>query len=160
MEGVVHYAIQFAEQEKHTHHVIPHWVNCGLKTWLPRESVVCGVAQSCPTLCDPVDYSPTGSSVHGVAKNRTQLSNWTTTAILQDLLMASSLSFKSHCRYSWLRMTSRTHWWKQTFLTSTSGSQYFISSFPPLVLSKTFLVLLFKYLLPVILHALPPIHTI
>ena len=22
-------------------------------------------AQSCPTLCDPVDYSPLGSSVHG-----------------------------------------------------------------------------------------------
>ena len=24
------------------------------------------VAQSCPTLCDPVDYSPPGSSIHGV----------------------------------------------------------------------------------------------
>ena len=24
------------------------------------------VAQSCPTLCDPVDYSPPGSSVHGI----------------------------------------------------------------------------------------------
>ena len=24
------------------------------------------VAQSCPTLCDPVDCSPPGSSVHGV----------------------------------------------------------------------------------------------
>ena len=24
------------------------------------------VAQSCPTLCDPVDYSPPGSSAHGV----------------------------------------------------------------------------------------------
>ena len=23
------------------------------------------VAQSCPTLCDPTDYSPLGSSVHG-----------------------------------------------------------------------------------------------
>ena len=25
----------------------------------------CLVAQSCPTLCDPMDYSPPGSSVHG-----------------------------------------------------------------------------------------------
>ena len=25
---------------------------------------VCLVAQSCPTLCDPMDYSPPGSSVH------------------------------------------------------------------------------------------------
>ena len=30
-----------------------------------RLYVVCLVAQSCPTLCNPVDYSPPGSSVHG-----------------------------------------------------------------------------------------------
>ena len=23
-------------------------------------------AQSCPTLCDPIDFSPSGSSVHGI----------------------------------------------------------------------------------------------
>ena len=28
------------------------------------------VAQSCPTLCDPVDYSPPGSSVHGILQAR------------------------------------------------------------------------------------------
>ena len=27
---------------------------------------LCLVAQSCPTFCDPVDYSPPGSSVHGI----------------------------------------------------------------------------------------------
>ena len=26
------------------------------------------VAQSCSTLCDPMDYSPPGSSVHGISK--------------------------------------------------------------------------------------------
>ena len=26
----------------------------------------CLVTQSCPTLCDPTDYSPPGSSVHGI----------------------------------------------------------------------------------------------
>ena len=26
---------------------------------------LCSVAHSCPTLCDPMDYSPPGSSVHG-----------------------------------------------------------------------------------------------
>ena len=32
-----------------------------------REWIVCVlVAQSCPTLCDPMDCSPRGSSVHGV----------------------------------------------------------------------------------------------
>ena len=28
------------------------------------------VAQSCPTLCNPMDYSPPGSSVHGILQTR------------------------------------------------------------------------------------------
>ena len=28
------------------------------------------VAQSCPTLCDPMDCSPSGSSVHGIFQAR------------------------------------------------------------------------------------------
>ena len=32
--------------------------------------VVCLVAQSCPTLCDPLDYSPPGSSIHGILQAR------------------------------------------------------------------------------------------
>ena len=31
---------------------------------------VSDVAQSCPTLCDPMDYSPPGSSVHGILQAR------------------------------------------------------------------------------------------
>ena len=27
--------------------------------------MVCLLPQSCPTLCDPIDFSQTGSSVHG-----------------------------------------------------------------------------------------------
>ena len=30
----------------------------------------CSVAQPCPTLCDPVDCSPPGSSVHGISQGR------------------------------------------------------------------------------------------
>ena len=33
-------------------------------------SVLVLVAQSRPTLCDPLDYSPTGSSVHGILQAR------------------------------------------------------------------------------------------
>ena len=29
------------------------------------QSVLCLAVQSCPILCDPTDYSPPGSSVHG-----------------------------------------------------------------------------------------------
>ena len=31
---------------------------------------VCSVAQSCLTLCDPMDCSPAGSSVHGILQAR------------------------------------------------------------------------------------------
>ena len=31
---------------------------------------ICPVAQSCPTLCDPMDSSPPGSSVHGIFQAR------------------------------------------------------------------------------------------
>ena len=33
-------------------------------------SALCTVAQSCPTLCDPMDYRPAGSSVHGIFQAR------------------------------------------------------------------------------------------
>ena len=33
-------------------------------------SVLCLVAQSCPTLCDPLDCSPPGSSLHGILQVR------------------------------------------------------------------------------------------
>ena len=32
--------------------------------------MLCLVAQSCPTLCDPMDCSPPGSSVHGILQAR------------------------------------------------------------------------------------------
>ena len=31
---------------------------------------VCSVAQTCPTLCDPMDGSPPDSSVHGILQAR------------------------------------------------------------------------------------------
>ena len=38
-----------------------------------RVQVECWVAQSCPTLCDPMDCSPPGSSVHGALQARRTL---------------------------------------------------------------------------------------
>ena len=34
----------------------------------PFESEIVLVTQSCQTLCDPMDCSPTGSSIHGIFK--------------------------------------------------------------------------------------------
>ena len=41
-----------------------HWLRC---FYLQSKSVV---AQLCPTLCDPMDCSPPGSSVHGILQAR------------------------------------------------------------------------------------------
>ena len=35
------------------------------KEWVPANSL-----QSCPTLCDPMNYSPLGSSIHGILQAR------------------------------------------------------------------------------------------
>ena len=37
----------------------------GCESWTIKKAE-CEVTQSCPTLCDPVDCSPRGSSVHGI----------------------------------------------------------------------------------------------
>ena len=44
-----------------------------LKSWDKLYSVMCSVlvTQSCLTLCDPMDCSPPGSSVHGIFQART-----------------------------------------------------------------------------------------
>ena len=31
-------------------------------------NIVCSVTKSCPTLCHPMDYSPSGFSVHGISQ--------------------------------------------------------------------------------------------
>ena len=44
----------------------------GAPNFLPSFTLVlvCQVTQSCPTLCEPMDYNPPGSSVHGILQAR------------------------------------------------------------------------------------------
>ena len=41
-----------------------------LKDWAAAATAAKSL-QSCPTLCDPMDGSPSGSSVHGILRART-----------------------------------------------------------------------------------------
>ena len=50
-----------------THTAVLRAVSSPLSPW-PESEVF--VTQSCPTLCDPVDCSPIGSSVHGILQGR------------------------------------------------------------------------------------------
>ena len=44
---------------------------------------MCSVAQSCPTLCDLMDYSLPGSSVHGISQAR--ILEWVAISSSRDL---------------------------------------------------------------------------
>ena len=51
-----------------THSRQEHW--SGLLFPSPMHESESEVAQLCPTLLDPMDYSPSGSSVHGIFQAR------------------------------------------------------------------------------------------
>ena len=46
------------------------WVHPKSHILRPKEPCGGGVGQSCPTLCDPMDCSPPGSSIHGIFQAR------------------------------------------------------------------------------------------
>ena len=65
----------------HSLHLIlaPHLWTCWSPAWVPPTprpadhlcwAVLCLVTRSCPALCDPMDCSPLGSSVHGILQAR------------------------------------------------------------------------------------------
>ena len=59
--------------------------------------VLCLVTQSCPTLCDPMDHSPPGSSVHGDSPGKT--TGVGCHALLQGLFPTQGLNpGPLHCR--------------------------------------------------------------
>ena len=55
--------------------------------------------QSCPTLCDPMDFSPPGSSVHGILQTRIQ--GWGCHALLQRIFLTQELNPCLLCLLHW-----------------------------------------------------------
>ena len=60
-------------------------------------SILCVYAQSCPTLCDLLDCSPPGSSVHGISRAR--ILEWVAIPYSRDLLY-NLHSVMIHCLVS------------------------------------------------------------
>ena len=58
-----------------------------------KETTVCSVIQSYPT-CDPMDYSPPGSSVHGIFQPR--ILEWVAISFSQILFSGNSDSEVPH----------------------------------------------------------------
>ena len=64
-----------------------HWQECSLPLAPPGKPQVDLAAkslQSCLTLCDPMDCSPPGSSVHGILRTRI-LEWWVASSLLQGI---------------------------------------------------------------------------
>ena len=58
---------------------------------------LCLVTQSCPTLCDPLDCSPPGYSVHGIFQAR--ILEWVAIFLLQGIFLTQGLNpGLLHCR--------------------------------------------------------------
>ena len=53
-----------------------------LPSWVLSPSL-CACVQSCPALSDPLDFSPLGSSVHGIVQAR--LLKWVAISLLQGI---------------------------------------------------------------------------
>ena len=51
------------------------------------------VAQSCPTVCNPMDCSPSGSSVYGILQAR--LLEWVSHSLFQGIFPAQGLNLVS-----------------------------------------------------------------
>ena len=61
----------------------------GYMSSMELQGGACSLTQSCPTLCDPMDYSTPGYSVHGIfPDNNTEVGCY----ILQDILLTQGLN--------------------------------------------------------------------
>ena len=80
-----------------------HWQEGSLPLVPPRKPLPLAAPaaakslQSCPTLCDPIDSSPPGSSVHGILQAR--VLEWGATAFSRGILLTQgSNPGLPHCR--------------------------------------------------------------
>ena len=96
---------------------------------------MCGPAQSCPTICDPIDCSLSGSSVHGIFPGK--ITGMGCHFLLQGIFLTQRLNpslmhlllwqvGSFHCATWEAQELSQGHWYKaeeSQLLSSSSCSQ-------------------------------------
>ena len=97
LEDCIDFATEliFAEVQAYTNHN-------SYTTYVYDCMQACSVVQSCPTLCNPTDCSPPGSSIHGILQAR----------ILEWVVICSSRGS------SWPRDWTQVSWVTDRFLTT------------------------------------------
>ena len=68
------------------------------------EACVHPVAQLCPTLCDPLDCSPPGSTVHGILQVRTL--EWVAIPFSRGIFLTEGSNLHLFCLLHWLADSS------------------------------------------------------
>ena len=87
------------------------------------------VTQSCPTLCDPMDCSPPGSSVHGIVQARilewdaipflsrsSWPRDWTQVSCIASKFLSEPPGEPKEMGAWWGELVYRFEWWEITFL--------------------------------------------
>ena len=70
----------------------------GLPQWSPAKCAK-SLTHLCPTLCDPMDYTPPGSSVPGISQAR--ILEWVAISLLQEIFLTPDITWVScHCKQS------------------------------------------------------------
>ena len=76
--------------------------------------------QSCPTLCDPIDSSPPGSSVHGTLQAR--ILEWVAISFSHSSFLAGKIPWTEEPRrLQSLGSQSQTHWNTHTHTHTHTG---------------------------------------
>ena len=65
------------------------------------------VIQSCPTFCDPMDYSPPGSSVHGIPQARILV--WVAISFSRDLPNPGMANLESVLKSRDITLPTKVH---------------------------------------------------
>ena len=97
------------------------------------------VAESCPTLCDPMDYSLPGSSIHGILQTR--MLEWVALPSFRESSQPRDQMHISYVSCKWFFMTSAT-WEAHWFHKEASYSPCWWGPWVGLLSRKVFLQLL------------------
>ena len=102
-----------------------YWLSSYCMSGITVLGISCLVAKLCPTLCDPSDWSPSASSVHGISKARklkwvaTSFSigfsrpwDWTHISGIGRQILYHWATREAHIFITW-NVPQRMHWWKR-----------------------------------------------
>ena len=100
-----------------------HWNGLPFPSQYMKVKSESEVIQSCPTLCDPMDYSPSGSSVRGIFQAR--VLEWGATAFSSDSHQCYPLNLLYEASITLILIPDRNLWKKKTTKNNITYEQWY-----------------------------------